>query len=371
MPQLTVVADQLLAPVPGGTGRYTAELLRAMAATAPEGWTPVAVVSRGDPERARVPGVAGPRVLPLPRRVLTRAWERGLPPGVRGDSVHATTPLAPPRRRRGQPLVVTVHDAVPWTAPETLTPRGAAWHRRAIARAAREADALVVPTRAVAGELARHVDIAAAVHVIGEGVAPSVVADDGDDRVIAGRLGLPPGYVLVVGTVEPRKDHAALVRAMSLPGAPDLPLLVAGSPGWGEVDLDRVRSDCGLSAERVRLLGAVTDRELAALLRGASVVAVPSRDEGFGLPVAEAMAVGTPVVHSDAPALVEVAGGAGHSFRRGDAAGLAEALRRATDPAVREELVAAGLRRARAHTWEQAARATWRVHLDLRERRSA
>src|SRR5690606_5753488 len=107
VPVLVAIADQLLAPVPGGTGRYTRELLRAMAAAAPAGWELATVVSRsGDPAAARIPGVAGPRVLPLPRRALSAAWEHGLPLWPGGDAVHAMTPLAPPARNRH--LVVTV-----------------------------------------------------------------------------------------------------------------------------------------------------------------------------------------------------------------------------------------------------------------------
>ncbi|GAA2816621.1 glycosyltransferase family 1 protein [Saccharopolyspora taberi] len=357
MPELVAIAEQLLAPVPGGTGRYTRELLRAMASTAPSGWRLTSVVSRtGDPAAAAVDGVGGPRVLRLPRRALIAAWERGVPLWPGGDSVHAMTPLAPPARR-GRRLVVTVHDTVPWTHPETLTPRGAAWHRRAITRAARAADAIVVPTRAVAADLARHVDLAADVHVIGEGVTASVTAES------SARLDLPPRYVLVVGTVEPRKGHEHLVRALAEPDAPDLALVVVGSPGWGAVDLRRIAADHGLAPERLRLLGGVTDAELAEVLRRAAALAAPSLAEGFGLPVLEAMAAGVPVIHSDAPALVEVAGGAGIEVPRADHRALAAALRTAADAPDRDR-IEAGRRRAAEFTWERAAREVWRLHTE-------
>ncbi len=362
MPLLTVVAEQLLAPVPGGTGRYTREMLRAMAASAPPGWEIASVVSRGDASRAEVDGVAGPKVLPLSRRPLTLAWERGVPLWPGGDAVHAMTPFAPPART-GRRLVVTVHDAVPWTHPGTLTRRGVSWHRGAIARAARGADAIVVPTRAVADELARHVRVRAPVHVIGEGVTPSVVREAPESALDPEP---PADYVLAVGTVEPRKDFATLVRAMASQAAPDLPLLIAGRPGWGEVDLHRVARESGLRADRVRLLGPVGDEELALLLRRASVLAVPSLAEGFGLPLVEAMALGVPVVHSDAPALVEVAGGAGITCRRGDPGDLAASLLSAVDPTRRVELAAKGRRRAAVFTWERAAREVWELHRELR-----
>ncbi|QUH04868.1 glycosyltransferase family 4 protein [Saccharopolyspora erythraea] len=375
MPELVAIAEQLLAPVPGGTGRYTRELLRAMAATAPPGWRLTSVVSRGgDPGAAVVDGVEGPRVLRLPRRALVAAWERGAPLWPGGDSVHAMTPLAPPPRR-GRRLVVTVHDTVPWTHPETLTPRGVAWHRRAIARAGRTADAIVVPTTAVATELAQHVDLRAEVHVIGEGVTPSVIADHSncsdanptephpDNERIAARLELPPSYVLAVGTIEPRKGHADLIRALSLPGAPDVPLLVVGRQGWGGVDLHALAAEHGLGPGRVRVLGGLADAELAVVLRRAGALAAPSLAEGFGLPLLEAMAAGVPVVHSDAPALVEVAGGAGVTVPRSAPAALAEALRAVVadpDP----ERIEAGRRRASACTWERAAREVWRLHTE-------
>jgi glycosyltransferase involved in cell wall biosynthesis len=365
MPELVVLAEQLLAPVPGGTGRYTRELLRALSDTVPAGWRIAAATAwHRDPARARVPGVPGPRRFPLGRRALAAAWANGLPPRPGGDTVHAPTPLAPPAGRK--PLVVTVHDTVAFTHPETLTPRGAAWHRTMITRAMRAASAVVVPTDAVAEELRRHAPGPAPIRVIGHGV-PEVLLrepDPAEMELIARRLALPEDYVLAVGTVEPRKGFDVLIEAMIRPEAPDLPVVVAGPPGWGGVDLAVIAAARGLPDGRLRVLGRVTDAELAVVLRRATVLAAPSRAEGFGLPVLEAMALGVPVVHSDAPALVEVSGGTAVVIPRGDAEALAAALGAVAGQRAGELPRRARLR-AETFTWTAAARAVWDLHMEL------
>lgn len=384
MPELVVIADQLLAPVPGGTGRYTAELLRALVATAPPRWRVAGAVARHrDVSAAVVDGVRGPRVLPLPRRALTALWEVGVPYRPGGDAVHAPTPLAPPRlpgRRRGAPVVVTVHDTVPWTHPHTLTPRGARWHRTVIARALRSADAVVVPTHAVAEDLARRVPVRVPVEVVPLGVAPvftsSAPGPARPDSVGAGRVGresaLPPvagRYVLAVGTLEPRKGIDVLIEAMARlrrESADPPSLVLVGQPGWGGLDAAALARASGLPEDALHVLGKLGDRQLVAALRGASAVAVPSLAEGFGLPLLEAMASGVPVVHSDVPALREVAGGAGLEVPRGDAAALADALGAVlADTGLAGRMAAAGSARAAGFTWAATAEAVWRLHLRL------
>ena len=341
---LTVVLEQCLAPVPGGTGRYSREIAAALARS--PGADPVSgvVAWHRAVTAAIVPGVGGPRRLPLPRRALIAAWERGLGPQVGGDVVLAPTPLHPSPRRT--PTVVVVHDAVPWTHPETLTPRGVAWHRTQVERAAREAALVVVPTQAVADELSRHVGLRE-VLVVGEGVSGDLaLPPDADERAAA--LGLPARFLLTVATLEPRKGLDVLLAALALPTAPDLPLLCAGQSGWGDVD-----------PGGARLMGRVSDADLAVLLHRATALVVPSRAEGFGLPLLEAMAAGTPVVTSEAPALVEVGGGAARTSPLEPSA-LAEALREVVDDeALQARMVTAGRTRAAAYTWEAAARLLW------------
>ena len=177
-------------------------------------------------------------------------------------------------------------------------------------------------------------------------------------------LDLPPGgFFQSVATLEPRKGLDVLVDALADAAAPRLPLLVAGQPGWGGIDLAALCARRGLDPRRVRALGRVADADLAVLYRDATALVVPSRSEGFGLPVLEAMAAGLPVVCSDVPALREVGGGAVVLVPPGDPTALAGALTELADgPELRQRLSAAGRRRAQDFSWQRAARRLWQLY---------
>ena len=362
---LTLITEQVLAPVPGGTGRYAREVAAAVGATVPDGWRVGSVVALHRTVRAaRVDGVSGPARLPVGPRILARLWERGLPPTLAGTVVHALTPLAPPHLRPGQALVVTVHDAVPYTHPDTLTPRGAHWHRVMIERSAAVASVLVVPTRAVAAALAA-AGVQARMEVIGEGVAPGLRTTSAEAVRVRTRFDLPDRYLVAVGTLEPRKGLDVLLDALAVLGPAAPPLMVIGQLGWGGTDLPREAARRGLSGQ-VRVLGRLPDSEMAAVVAGAASVVVPSRTEGFGLPVLEAMSLGVPVIHSDAPALVEVAQGAGMAVRIGNAPALAAAIRCVLDDRrLAARMSTAGRLRAADFSWDAVAQQLWTLYTDI------
>jgi glycosyltransferase involved in cell wall biosynthesis len=172
--------------------------------------------------------------------------------------------------------------------------------------------------------------------------------------------GLQPGFILAVGTIEPRKNYPRLLSAYralrSRIGAP--PLVIAGRPGWAFGDtLERIRTEPG-----VRYLGHVDDAMLAALYESAAVLAFPSLYEGFGLPLLEAMARGLPAVAGNVGAMPELAGDAAVLVDPEDVDSIASALERVLgDEALRARLSAEGRKRASGFTWERSAQLTREV----------
>ncbi|MFZ2965261.1 MAG: glycosyltransferase family 1 protein [Rhodoglobus sp.] len=373
---LRVIIDQMIAPVPGGIGRYTEELTRELIATAPRGCDVVGVVS-ASPEsdyvdiHDRLPGLADLYKSALSRRELSAAWQHGFTRLPGRGMLHSTSLLAPlarhDRLNRGDQIAVTLHDTVPWTHPETLTPHGVSWHKAMAKRAERYADAIVVPTHAVAEQLAELIDFGDRVRVIGGAASPRLRPPAQPDARAA-ELGLPSRYAMAVGTLEPRKGLGRLIRAMAL--VDGLPLVIAGPEGWGGVNVAELVRDAGLPEERVVTLGYLSDEDLALALQRATVFVYPSLAEGFGLPVLEAMSMGTPVIHTDVPALVEVAADASVIVPLDDEASFVERLaaginRVSSDQTLASQLGVIGQDRARAFSWRSSAEKVWQLHADL------
>ncbi|MFP5250988.1 MAG: glycosyltransferase family 4 protein [Actinomycetes bacterium] len=376
---LRVILDQVGTEAPSGVGRYALELTRQLIATAPRGCDVMGIVpSSPDSEYRRIeselPGLSRLFKSALDRPQLRAAWQHGFTrlPGT--GMTHAPSLFAPLRRHDrvnspGDQIVVTIHDAVPWTHPETLPASSVSWARAMAKRAQRYADAIVVPTHAVADQLGSALDLGDRVRVISGAVSSTlVVPPDAASR--AQRMNLPARYVLAVGPFEPRKGISELLWALADTAAPSIPVVLAGPTSGADVDLDAVRADARLSIDQVVALGTLDDADLAVVYDRASAVVVPSLAEGFALPVLEAMSLGTPVIHSDAPALLELAADAGVVVEREDHAGyprrIAEAIRRVLEePFLADDLAVRGHDRARAFSWRDAAEKTWQLHADL------
>ena len=379
MTTLRVIVDQIISPTPGGIGRYTEELTRALIETAPTGCDVTGVVSaspESDYEQVLtlLPGLSDLMKSPLARRELSLAWQHGFTKIPGSGMVHAPSLLAPLRRHdrinnQSDQVVVTIHDVVPWTHPETLTPHGVIWHKAMAKRAQKYADAVVVDTHAVASQLSEILDFGDRVRVISAAVSSKFALPiDAHERAI--RLELPERYLLSIGTLEPRKGLRPLIRSLASNDDAGLPLLIAGPEGWGDLDVTAIALEAGLEPDRVRTMGHLDDADLAVALDRATVFVFPSLAEGFGLPVIEAFSLGTPVVHSDDPAVVEVAAGAGVTVALAPLEGYPERLAKAIaalvfDEAHQERLRFAGTDRASTFSWTDSAEKVWQLHADL------
>lgn len=253
---------------------------------------------------------------------------------------------------------LTIHDLTPELCPETMHPPTRLAARFLGGRAARAADCLIMDSMATArlAELFYGVDPARSrVISLGSGLETGQAGDEpGPGESAATEFQLPSENLLTVGTLEPRKDHETLFRALeSLPDAP--PLVVAGTVGWRcRRILSRVRKLERMG--RVYYTGRVGDIQLRRLYRDARLMVCSSRYEGFGLPVLEAMKLGCPVVSSWSSSLPEVGGSAARYFRVGDHQGLARLLTRLLkNPEELERMRQAGFRQAARFSFSDAA----------------
>jgi len=329
MPELEIGFDTSpLHQTVAGVNRYVTSLLAALEAT-----SEVSIRRYALPGRGR-----------LTSAVRDVAWYLGaLPRAASRDSVallHCPTQRAPTRAR--VPLVVTVHDVATLRLPDAFN----AWTRRytsaLLPRVVRSADRIIAVSEFTASELTSllgvpHDKIAVVPNGVSTSFGPGGDAADGD-------------YVLAVATVEPRKNLERIAEAVH---AHRSELRHVGASGWGSVRLD----------ERVTRLGVVSDGELGRLYRGARCLAYVPLYEGFGLPVLEAMASGTPVVASDIPALREVAGAAAVYVDPLDTEDIARGLSEVDER--RDELVAAGRERAATFSWQRTAEATLEVYREV------
>jgi glycosyltransferase involved in cell wall biosynthesis len=269
---------------------------------------------------------------------------------VRPDLAHFLYAVPPGYRGR---CVLSVHDVSFERLPEVMAFSDRLLFRTQVPRSVRRADRVLTGSERTKRDLIERYELAAErIVVTPYGVDP-FYGPDGPRR--------EGHYALFVGAIQPRKDPLTAVEAVALIDG-DLRLVLVGPEKRGG---DRVREAIrrhGLE-QRVELAGHVEREELAALYRGAACLVFPSRYEGFGLPVLEAMASGTPVVAARGGAVPEVAGEAAVLVEPGDPVALAGGIERAL--ADRDRLVAAGLERAAAYSWAETARQTLEVYREL------
>lgn len=284
----------------------------------------VAFVRREPPARWRH-RVDRIEVVCLPTTSQVVATQALLPRAARTANVDVLyCPAKPPPARAGVPVLAAIHDIVPWSRPETMGRGAGTWFRTFHGLAIRAGAHVAAVSTAAAAEIERVLAVAERLHVVGGAMPPWLE--------VAARAGAHPRpavagdgpYLLSLCRIEPRKDLGTLLDAWELlaPSHPDLRLLLVGKVGW---KVDEVVQRARRTA-RVELCGWIDEHDLPGLYAHAEAFTSPSLEEGFGLPVLEAMAFGTPVVASAIPSHREVGGDAVATFPPGNARALADQL---------------------------------------------
>ena len=342
-----------------GVGYYTARLMESLANGAGEGTLDriVALSNRAValPEGGRIQAWDADR---LPVRSL---WMQVVLPGIlrrlRPDLVHYTNYLAPVAA--GVPYVVSVHDMTLSVVPECHTLKKRLLTARLLPLVARRARLVLTPSRSTRDDVVRLLGIdPARVRVIPYAASPRFRPAGRDDA--PPRAAGEDPYFLYVGTLEPRKNLARALRAFAKVSRrlPAHRFVIVGQRGWkyGEILREAVRADC---PGRVVLTGYVPESELPALYAHATAFVYPSLYEGFGLPVVEAMACGTPILTSRSSSLREIAEGAALLVDPRDEGEISRGLEcLAADEGLRAELRRRGLERAAEYSWDRTGRET-------------
>lgn len=336
MPTIALDATYSLGPALSGVGVYSREILQGLAAAHPAQTWDWFYRSNRYWRASRLPKPAN-----VTRRFLSESW------GSRSATLfHGLNQRLPKRRFRRQ--IATFHDLFVLSG-EYSTPDFRARFALQAKEAAAAADLIVAVSAFTASQVEHYLNVEnSRIRVIHHGVIPRPIPRLPREKV-----------VLCVGAIQKRKNQAMLIRAFrALPE--DWTLVLAGSRGYG--------SDAALldANDRVQVTGYLTEEEIAAWYARASIFAFPSLDEGFGMPILEAMAAGVPVIAGNRSALPEVCGDAAEQIDPRSEEQLASALLRlATDESRRNELIARGLDRAKQFPWAKAVAKTQSVYDEL------
>ena len=348
-----------------GVGRYSRELMKALLARSDGDTYQIACAAsqaKADLLDAELPPGQWREIsrLPLRERYLTAMWQRlHIPVPVDVflapfDVFHGPDFVLPPTRKA---KVVTVHDLSYLVRPDLGEPSLVAYLTKAVPKTLARADAVIAVSASVASDIAdAYPSVRHKVSAIPNGVAQHSGAQEDMRR--------ERPTLLIVGTVEPRKNHLTLLDAMPHVWEiyPDAQLIVAGRIGWqSDAIMQRLHEACRTS--RVVFVERPSDVQLNDLYARADVFVYPSHYEGFGLPVLEAMQHDVPVVASNIAALRETAGNAALLHAPDDSAELAHlACTLLSDVDLRRQLIAAGRQRVEIHGWNETARRTRRVY---------
>jgi len=352
----------LVPGVVGGTEMATVSLLRELAAEPADGVEPELYALDAFGQRYPDLVEAFPtRLVPLTGRLRplrVAAENTWLARQTREDDlVHHMGGVLPPAERTA--AVVTVHDLQPFDMPENFAPSKRFYLQRSIPRTVRRAAGVIVPSEFVRQGIIDRFGVAAdRIALAPWGVEPPTT--DVSVAEVQARYGLPRRWFVYPSFTWWHKGHGLLLRAFAQVAARDYDVVLVLTGGRGPADdaVNELIVEAGLS-DRVRRTGLVPRRDVLAIMRGAVALTFPSRYEGFGLPVLEAMSLGTPVLAADSAALPEIVGDGGRIVPAGDVdAWVAAMTDLLDDPTAGDGLVAAGRARVAQFTWAATAAGT-------------
>lgn len=332
------------------------DLAAGLVQTAPPNCNVDAIVPAG--AQVELPGVGDVRVLAVGRRELAASWQMGIAPGVGGGLIHAPTLLAPlvrhDRVHDNDQTTVTLWDLRAWEAPSELSRTTVAWQRGMVRRAARHADAVVVPSHAVAERLSELAKLGDRLRVIA-GAPPRGFRVPLDAERRRGDLSLPESYVVLAG---PEQTLSAGFRGAVAAG---VDAVVIGAEEGTEPRLAEIAAAAGLPERRAHIRGVLDDADRAAVLSGSRAFVATDPISAWPWRAVEAMSVGAAVVAVDSGAHRDVIADGGLLVTAGE---IADAVADAAGEAG-ERLRVLAADRARAFSWESSAERVWALHADL------
>jgi glycosyltransferase involved in cell wall biosynthesis len=361
----------------GGIGRYVRELTAALAV---EDQSTLYRLFVAGASSASLPALPGHNFTWKPTRLtprwLARLWHRAqlpLPIEVfagKIDLYHATDFVLPPTLPRTRTLL-TVHDLSFVRVPAAASPNLKAYLDRVVPRSVHRSDHILADSQATKDDLIQLYNLPAEkITVLLSGVNHRFQCVVDDTGLLITRtkykIGAAP-YIFTIGTVQPRKNYSILIQSLAQLRAHgyDINLVIAGGRGWLEDPIYATVRQTGME-NNVHFIGFADDADLPALYSGAYCCAFPSLYEGFGLPILEAMACGTPVVTSNVSSLPEVAGDAALMVDPYNLDALTDALKRLLDDQqLYQTLVAKGYERIKHFSWEKSARHLKQIYTDL------
>lgn len=363
---IRVVLDQLVAPTRSDLEMASLQTARAMVEMAPAGCAVAAIVPSGATDLVhRVPGLADIQSSALQRRELLAAWQLGVAPSLGGGMIHSPTIAAPlgkhDRVHDGDQLVVTLWDVNAWDPMSEMPRKSITWQRGMMRRVAKYADAVVVPTHALAERVSEIAGVQSRIRVI-PGAAPAEYRAPSDADARARDLNLPEQYVAVHGDITASAALADALHGASAAVDAQHDVVVFGVREGTDATIADLAAGAGIPERHVRLMSSTDSADNATIMSRAQLFVSASQSAQWPWRISEALALGVPIVATDTDTHVEVLADGGVCVPVAD---LGDAVRSLANEDARNRLAVLSQDRGKSYSWQSAAERIWQLHAEL------